>query len=131
MGYESVSRRWRDVRQALGRSRAGREEAVAVFGPGPQARRIARPRFAEHDRDSYAALLALCEELATERFAPHYRRSDTEEPSFDGERVHLIPEIAEALDNEKMIELNAKVDIDGEKEADVAQEFLREEGFID
>ncbi len=57
-----------------------------------------RPRFAEHDRDSYAALLALCEELATERFAPHYRRSDTEEPSFDGERVHLIPEIAEALE---------------------------------
>jgi alkylation response protein AidB-like acyl-CoA dehydrogenase len=57
-----------------------------------------RPRYADHDRDSYEALLALCEELATDRFAPHYRRSDTEEPTFDGEKVHLIPEIATALE---------------------------------
>ena len=57
-----------------------------------------RPRFAEHDRDTYDALLALCEQLATEHFAPHYRRSDTEEPVFDGEKVRLIPEIATALD---------------------------------
>ncbi|WP_374456139.1 acyl-CoA dehydrogenase [Nocardioides sp.] len=57
-----------------------------------------RPRFADHDRGSYEALLALCEQLATDRFAPHYRRSDTEEPAFDGEKVHLIPEIAAALE---------------------------------
>ncbi|WP_299925300.1 acyl-CoA dehydrogenase [uncultured Nocardioides sp.] len=57
-----------------------------------------RPRFAEHDRETYDALLALCEQLATEHFAPHYRRSDTEEPVFDGEKVHLIPEIATALE---------------------------------
>ncbi|WP_416954045.1 acyl-CoA dehydrogenase [Nocardioides sp. T5] len=57
-----------------------------------------RPRFAEHDRETYDALLALCEQLATEHFAPHYRRSDIEEPVFDGEKVHLIPEIATALD---------------------------------
>ena len=57
-----------------------------------------RPRFAEHDRETYDALLALCEQLATEHFAPHYRRSDTEEPVFDGEKVHLIPEVATALE---------------------------------
>ena len=57
-----------------------------------------RPRFAEHDRETYDALLALCEELATEHFAPHYRRSDAEEPVFDGEKVRLIPEIATALE---------------------------------
>ena len=57
-----------------------------------------RPRFAEHDRETYDALLALCEQLATEHFAPHYRRSDTEEPVFDGEKVLLIPEIATALE---------------------------------
>lgn len=57
-----------------------------------------RPRFAQHDRDTYDALLALCEQLATEHFAPHYRRSDTEEPVFDGEKVLLIPEIATALE---------------------------------
>lgn len=56
-----------------------------------------RPRFAEHDRSSYEALLALCEEIATEHFATHYRRSDTEEPTFDGEKVALIPEIEAAL----------------------------------
>jgi butyryl-CoA dehydrogenase len=57
-----------------------------------------RPRFAEHDRETYDALLALCEQLATEHFATHYRKSDTEEPVFDGEKVRLIPEIEAALD---------------------------------
>ena len=57
-----------------------------------------RPRFAEHDRESYEALLALCAELAADQFAPHYRKSDVEEPEFDGERVHLIPEVATALE---------------------------------
>lgn len=57
-----------------------------------------RPRFAEHDRETYDALLALCEELATEHFAPHYRRSDTEEPVFEDGKVRLIPEIATALE---------------------------------
>ena len=56
-----------------------------------------RPRFAEHDRESYDALLGLCQELATEHFATHYRKSDTEEPVFDGEKVRLIPEIEAAL----------------------------------
>lgn len=56
-----------------------------------------RPRFAEHDRETYDALLALCEELATEHFAPHYRRSDTEEPVFEDGKVRLIPEIEAAL----------------------------------
>jgi len=57
-----------------------------------------RPRFAEHDRETYDALLALCERLATDHFATHYRKSDTEEPVFDGEQVRLIPEIGAALD---------------------------------
>ena len=57
-----------------------------------------RPRFAEHDRETYDALLALCERLATDHFATHYRKSDTEEPVFDGEKVRLIPEIGAALD---------------------------------
>ena len=57
-----------------------------------------RERFAEHDRESYDALLALCEQLATDHFAPHYRKSDAQEPSFDGAKVQLIPEIAAALE---------------------------------
>jgi len=57
----------------------------------------ARERFAEHSRDSYDALLELCEQVATEHFATHFRKSDEEEPTFDGEKVQLIPEIGAAL----------------------------------
>ena len=56
-----------------------------------------RKRFAEHSRESYDALLALCADLATDHFATHYRKSDLEEPTFDGTTVHLIPEIEEAV----------------------------------
>lgn len=48
-----------------------------------------RPRFAEHSRDTFGAVLDLCERLAREKFAPFNRLADTQEPSFDGERVHL------------------------------------------
>jgi len=57
-----------------------------------------RKRFAEHSRETYDALLGLCADLATEHFAPHYRKSDLEEPTFDGTTVHLIPEIKDAVE---------------------------------
>lgn len=56
-----------------------------------------RDRFADHSRDTYDALLALCEQIATDHFAPHFRKSDEQEPTFDGGKVELIPEIGEAL----------------------------------
>ena len=43
-------------------------------------------------------MLDLCEELATRFFAPHNKKNDAHEPTFDGERVHIIPEVQEALD---------------------------------
>ncbi|QPF74989.1 acyl-CoA dehydrogenase [Roseateles sp. DAIF2] len=49
----------------------------------------ARPRFAEHSRETFGAVLDLAEKLAREKFAPFNRLVDTEEPSFDGERVRL------------------------------------------
>ena len=57
-----------------------------------------RPRHAEHSRETFDDVLELAEQIATEHFAPHNRTSDGEEPRFDGERVHLIPEIAAALE---------------------------------
>jgi alkylation response protein AidB-like acyl-CoA dehydrogenase len=48
-----------------------------------------RPRFAEHSRETFDAVLDMCEKLAAEKFAPFNRLADTEEPRFDGERVHL------------------------------------------
>ncbi|MCW2783625.1 MAG: acyl-CoA dehydrogenase [Marmoricola sp.] len=56
-----------------------------------------RDRFAEHSRDTFAAVLDLAEEVATEQFAPHNRTADLNEPHFDGTKVELIPEVATAL----------------------------------
>jgi alkylation response protein AidB-like acyl-CoA dehydrogenase len=57
-----------------------------------------RPRFAEHSRESFDAVLELSARIAEREFAPHYRRSDLEEPSFDGTGVTVIPEVRAALD---------------------------------
>jgi alkylation response protein AidB-like acyl-CoA dehydrogenase len=39
-----------------------------------------RQRFADHSRETFDAVLDLAEELAADKFAPHNRLSDTEEP---------------------------------------------------
>lgn len=57
-----------------------------------------RPRFAEHSRETFSDVLDLCEELATRYFAPHNKKSDQNEPSFDGTTVSVIPEVKQALD---------------------------------
>jgi butyryl-CoA dehydrogenase len=48
-----------------------------------------RPRFADHSRETFDAVLDTCERIAREKFAPFNRLVDTEEPRFDGERVIL------------------------------------------
>ncbi|NMM89912.1 acyl-CoA dehydrogenase [Rhodococcus sp. SRB_17] len=64
-----------------------------------QADRLAeRPRHADHSRETFAAAIDTAHAIAQDRFAPHNRKSDEHEPTFDGERVHLIPEVREALD---------------------------------
>jgi alkylation response protein AidB-like acyl-CoA dehydrogenase len=57
-----------------------------------------RSRFADHSRETFDSALDAAERIATEVFLPHRRRSDVEEPEFDGERVHLIPESKAAFD---------------------------------
>jgi alkylation response protein AidB-like acyl-CoA dehydrogenase len=57
-----------------------------------------RSRYAEHSRETFDAALDTAERIATDLFAPHARKSDLNEPQFDGERVTLIPEIRQALD---------------------------------
>lgn len=58
----------------------------------------ARPRYAEHSRESFEAMLDAANALALKAFAPVNRKADLIEPAFDGERVILIPEIKQALD---------------------------------
>jgi alkylation response protein AidB-like acyl-CoA dehydrogenase len=50
-----------------------------------------RPRFADHSRETFDSVLDTCEKIAREKFAPFNRVGDTEEPWFDGEKVHLPP----------------------------------------
>ena len=47
-----------------------------------------RDRFAEHSRETFDGVLDLCEQLATRYFAPHNKKSDANEPTFDGEHGH-------------------------------------------
>jgi len=57
-----------------------------------------RPRFAQHTRETMLAALDTALAIAEKNFAPHNRKADEHEPTFDGQRVHLIPEVKQALD---------------------------------
>ncbi len=56
------------------------------------------PRFSEHSKDTFDAVLALSADLAARHFAPHNRKSDDNEPVLrpDG-TVQLVDEIGPAL----------------------------------
>lgn len=56
------------------------------------------PRYADHSRETFDAVLDLCEQIATEHFASHNRKNDDNEPQFDGQKVTIIPEVKAALD---------------------------------
>jgi alkylation response protein AidB-like acyl-CoA dehydrogenase len=56
-----------------------------------------RARFAEHSRETFSDVLDLCEQVATRYFAPHNKKSDAQEPTFDGSKVTVIPEVEQAL----------------------------------
>jgi alkylation response protein AidB-like acyl-CoA dehydrogenase len=58
----------------------------------------ARPRYAQHSRETFEAVLDIAERMSTDLFAPHARKGDLNEPQFDGERVQLIPEVRAAMD---------------------------------
>jgi butyryl-CoA dehydrogenase len=56
------------------------------------------PRFAEHSRETFDAVLDAAHDLALARFANHNRASDVDEPAFVEGRVRIIPEVKQALD---------------------------------
>ena len=59
---------------------------------------ISRPRFAEHSRETFDAVLDLSEDMAAKLFAPHNKLSDQTEPYVgDDGKVVLLPEIGRAL----------------------------------
>jgi alkylation response protein AidB-like acyl-CoA dehydrogenase len=56
-----------------------------------------RPRFAGQEKFDYASVLDIYENLAADFFAPHNKKNDSHEPSFDGERVTINEEVGIAL----------------------------------
>ncbi len=58
----------------------------------------ARKRFEDHSRETFGAALDTAEQVATDLFAPHNKKSDNNEPHFDGETVTIVPEVKTALD---------------------------------
>ncbi len=58
----------------------------------------ARPRFADHGRETFDAALDAADLLAREAFAPHNREADLDEPHLEGDRVRLIAPVKRALD---------------------------------
>lgn len=58
----------------------------------------AREAFSGHSREVFDAILHNALQIAEERFANHAAKLDLNEPTFDGERVTIIPEVKEALD---------------------------------
>lgn len=59
---------------------------------------LKRPRYAELDLTVLDATLQTAREIAAQYFAPHNQKGDANEPTFDGEKVTLIPETKAAWD---------------------------------
>src|ERR1700733_11172182 len=57
----------------------------------------ARARFSGHSRETFDAALDVYETLAQEKFAPHNKKNDQQEPRVEGEQVLVNPEIGEAV----------------------------------
>ncbi|SEA41578.1 butyryl-CoA dehydrogenase/acyl-CoA dehydrogenase [Paraburkholderia sartisoli] len=55
------------------------------------------PRYVDHSRETFDAALDTCEKIATDLFATRNKKNDQNEPHFDGETVHVIPEVKMAL----------------------------------
>ncbi|HBK56374.1 MAG TPA: acyl-CoA dehydrogenase [Xanthomonadales bacterium] len=55
------------------------------------------PRYGEHSRETFDAVIDLAEQLARETFLPHYRLGDSREPELVDGQVRLIPELHAAM----------------------------------
>ncbi|BFM14541.1 acyl-CoA dehydrogenase [Maricurvus nonylphenolicus] len=57
-----------------------------------------RPRFADHNRETFSGAVTTAKTIAEKVFLPMRAKADRIEPTFDGEKVELIPELKTALD---------------------------------
>jgi butyryl-CoA dehydrogenase len=59
---------------------------------------LTRERYSDHNRETIDAALDVAETIAEKYFLPFRQKIDTNQPTFDGEKVQMIPEIKQALD---------------------------------
>ena len=59
---------------------------------------IQRERYREHSRETFDAAIATAKTVAEKYLIPIRQKADTNEPTFDGEKVSMIPEIKTAVD---------------------------------
>lgn len=57
-----------------------------------------RTRYADHNRETFDAAITTSRVVAEKYFLPFRQKVDTHQPTFDGHKVHMIPEIKIALD---------------------------------
>jgi len=58
----------------------------------------ARERYADHSKETFDAAIETAKKVAEKYFLPIRQKIDTHQPTFDGEKVHMIPEIKPAVD---------------------------------
>ena len=59
---------------------------------------ISRERYKDHDKETFNAAIDIGQAIAEKYFLPIRQKVDANEPTFDGKKVHMIPEIKVALD---------------------------------
>ncbi len=55
-------------------------------------------QYRDHDARTFDEILDAAERIALEKFHNHAAKLDENEPQFDGKKVHIIPEVRQALD---------------------------------
>jgi len=59
---------------------------------------INRERYQDHDRHTFNEVVNTAKAIAEKHFLPIRQKLDTHQPTFDGKKVHLIPELKPAID---------------------------------
>ena len=59
---------------------------------------LTRERYSDHNRETIDAALDVAQAIAEKYFLPIRQKVDTNQPTFDGQKVQMIPEIKTALD---------------------------------
>ena len=61
-----------------------------------------RERYADHNRETFSAAIATAKTIAEKYFIPIRQKVDTNEPTFDGKHVSMLPEIEVKIDGQDM-----------------------------